>query len=321
MGTQNPEPTLHQRPAKFLSGSGFVMPGLVKLWHSLYPIAPSHLPFFSPSPQAHHHIFIPKKRQSLVVLCSAAAVAALDKPQLQWDPATLSPCADWVDNVDSSCQEVRAMFGLSPELFHAWNPSVGVDCSGWAVQSYCVMNQKRLDDVSSSRSAAAAAATKTSTAATGSSATTSSTSHVPSPTAWAWMGCYVARTAGFPPLNRQMTTGEPALRAPACEDRCWQASNSTVMYAGLTMGDQCWCGNFLDGNVAPAARCDVPCTGEKAVPCGGRDAFNIYKPITTVSDGATPAGTAPSSAAAASALPLTTTTATSAATKRTVTWL
>lgn len=50
-------------------------------------------------------------------------------PQLQWDPATASDCVEWYDNGDGeSCEAVRKYWGITPEDFHKWNPSVGLDC-------------------------------------------------------------------------------------------------------------------------------------------------------------------------------------------------
>lgn len=34
---------------------------------------------------------------------------------------------------------------VTPEKFHEWNPSVGLDCKPWDLQSYCIVTQRRLD--------------------------------------------------------------------------------------------------------------------------------------------------------------------------------
>ncbi|KAL6907359.1 hypothetical protein GGI43DRAFT_431416 [Trichoderma evansii] len=86
-----------------------------------------------------------------------------DEPQFKYDPGTISPCI--------------VCFRISPEDFHKWNPSVGLDYKPWNVKSYCVVSEGRLasfiataskEASTSSKSAAETASSKTGPITTGS---------------------------------------------------------------------------------------------------------------------------------------------------------
>ncbi|KAJ8130535.1 hypothetical protein O1611_g3097 [Lasiodiplodia mahajangana] len=197
-------------------------------------------------------------------------VAAHPYPSLQWDPDTISTCAEWWDNGGSdTCEYVRTLFGITPEEFHTWNPSVGLDCKPWySGQSYCILTKEKL-------------MTSTTTTTASTTKTTSST-HVPSPTAWKGLGCYTDEDATFPVLETEAINADSALTIKKCEDTCWKASNRTVLFSGVKQGNQCWCGSFVGGQTARnETDCNIPCTGDKTVICGGKNRINVFEPVTT----------------------------------------
>lgn len=67
------------------------------------------------------------------------------------------------------------MFGITPEDFCKWNPSVGVDCKPWNYQSYCILTEERWASFTSTHTTADTTITTTSsktTTAAGSKTTT-----------------------------------------------------------------------------------------------------------------------------------------------------
>ncbi|KAI1305419.1 hypothetical protein F5Y03DRAFT_384428 [Xylaria venustula] len=187
-----------------------------------------------------------KSTSILALSYTFSLTTASTYPELQWDPATISTC-------------------ISPEEFHAWNPSVGLDCKPWDYQSYCILTRERLASLTSTTTTAQATITTTKT---------TSTTHAPSPTAWNALGCYTDDDAIFPVLEMEK-----------CEDACWKASNDIVLYAGVKHGNQCWCGSFVGGQTSrKQADCNVPCAGNKAVTCGGKDRIGVFEPVTTTAE-------------------------------------
>lgn len=66
---------------------------------------------------------------------------------MPYDFDTIKTCTWWYDNHHSLTCKVRDwMFGISPEDFSRWNPSITLDCGNWEELSYCVV------DVESERS-------------------------------------------------------------------------------------------------------------------------------------------------------------------------
>ncbi|KAL7801204.1 hypothetical protein V8C43DRAFT_185371 [Trichoderma afarasin] len=210
----------------------------------------------------------------VVCLCEAGPT-----PQLQWDPDTISSCMEWIDNVgEETCEYVRDMFKISPEDFHTWNPSVGLDCKPWNFQSYCILTKERWPSFTSTRSVSMSKTTFTSTS-------TSASSHVPSPTAWEALGCYTDDVPDLPVLEYKYSKdgGDPALKISSCQSTCWAASRKRdVLYAGVKEGNQCWCGSFVGGETSRnQTDCNIPCSGDKTQICGGKGRINVFAPITT----------------------------------------
>ncbi|CAM1508948.1 Fc.00g026870.m01.CDS01 [Cosmosporella sp. VM-42] len=209
---------------------------------------------------------------ALALSYSCALTAASPQPELQWDPNTISTCVEWFNNGSSdTCESIRSMFGISPEDFHKWNPSVGTDCKPWRYQSYCILTKERLSSL-----------TSTTTTTKAKTTTTSSSTHAPSPTSWKALGCYTDDDAKYPVLEKQVSSADSALQIKSCEDKCWKASNSTVLYAGVKAGNQCWCGSFVGGQTSnKQTECNTPCSGNSKEICGGKGRINVFEPVTT----------------------------------------
>jgi hypothetical protein len=216
----------------------------------------------------------------VAVIVGSHLVAATPKPIFSHDPNTIESCIDWWNNVDesSSCEYVRDLFGITPEEFVTWNPSLIEDCGPWLYPlSYCVST--------SDRDPPPGASTTTTATPTTTTTTTSTSSHVPSPTSWMARGCYPDEDPDYPVLDRLVTEegGDPALDIATCEDMCWEASvNGTVLFAGVKAGNQCWCSSFIGGESASdQKKCDTPCAGDEEEICGADDFINVFEPVTT----------------------------------------
>ncbi|KAL7936609.1 hypothetical protein V8C35DRAFT_295940 [Trichoderma chlorosporum] len=225
-------------------------------------------------------------------LCGASIT-----PEMQWDPNTISSCIDWYDNDGTqTCEYVRDMFKISSEDFHTWNPSVGLDCKPWYDPvSYCILTKERWASFTS---------THTSTTTSTSTSTRVST-HVPSPTAWTALGCYIDDDPAWPVLEKAYSKqgGDPSLTIPSCQSTCWTASvNRTVLYAGVKEGNQCWCGSFVAGQTSRnQTDCNLPCGGDKTEICGGKGRVNVFAPVTTKSPSSSSTMSASTTAATAKA--------------------
>jgi hypothetical protein len=187
-------------------------------------------------------------------------------PLLQWDPDTVADCVEWYNNGENeSCESVRKMFGITPEVFHEWNPSVDLDCKPWNWQSYCIVTQQKLDQTKPT----------TSSSTTISTTTSSSTSLGPSPTAWTERGCYL-ENPGRPVLEQNLDpSGDTSLTIPSCKNSCYFRA---YRFAGVQQGNQCWCSSYIGGEwTRNQSDCNTPCTGEKNTFCGGEGLLNVFE--------------------------------------------
>ncbi|KAK3196419.1 hypothetical protein K4F52_000301 [Lecanicillium sp. MT-2017a] len=209
--------------------------------------------------------------KSALLLALVAGVWASRHPGFNHDPETIKSCVEWVDNDGSkSCKEIRDYFGISPEQFKKWNPSISLDCEPWHdFVSYCVNTQKRVDDYSKSHS------TSTPTPTT-SMITASTTSLGPSPTAWEELGCYVDSPDRHILEKLVSDVGDNAgLTIPKCQDACYRAG---CRFAGVQSGNQCWCSSYVGGEFAKDdSECDKPCAGDDKTICGGKNRLIIFK--------------------------------------------
>ncbi|RSL46758.1 hypothetical protein CEP54_013692 [Fusarium duplospermum] len=199
-------------------------------------------------------------------LCTGSAT-----PNLQWDPDTIDSCVEWYDNVDGeTCEFVRKYFGVTPEEFTAWNPSVGLDCKPWRYQSYCIVTKERL---------ATAPPKRTTTEPTITIILTPSTTTLGAPpAAWTHLGCYIDTDATSPVLEKRVSKegGDATLTIQKCEDTCYRAQ---FEFAGVKEGNECWCGSFVEGErTRNETDCNTPCSGDKTKMCGGKDLVNVSAP-------------------------------------------
>lgn len=206
----------------------------------------------------------------LVLGFLARYVACATTPLLQWDPDTVADCAGWYDNAETlSCEYIRKLYGITPEEFHSWNPSVSLDCEPWGFQSYCIITQEKID-----------ALPNTKTSATITPTTISATvSLAPSPTAWEAMGCY-AEDAEMPILEQNMNpNGDASLTVAKCKDTCY---HQAYQFAGVQQGNQCWCSSYVGGEwTRNQMDCNVPCTGDQNTICGGKGLLNVFKALSS----------------------------------------
>ncbi|EHK27165.1 uncharacterized protein TRIVIDRAFT_175914 [Trichoderma virens Gv29-8] len=210
----------------------------------------------------------------VVRLCEAAG----PRPKMEWDPNTISSCIEWYDNGGTeTCEYIRDMFGITPEDFHAWNPSIGLDCKPWYPVSYCILTREKWASFTST-------ARVSKTTSTTSTTSTSVSTHVPSPTAWEALGCYTDDDPAWPVMEKEYSKegGDTSLKVSDCQSTCWAASvNRTVLYAGVKEGNQCWCSRFVAGETSRnETDCNLPCSGDKTEICGGKGRLNVFAPVT-----------------------------------------
>ncbi|KFY58938.1 hypothetical protein V496_05914 [Pseudogymnoascus sp. VKM F-4515 (FW-2607)] len=195
------------------------------------------------------------KSSLLLSLVALVRLATCNGPHLSFDPTTASDCVEFYDNVEGeTCEEVLDYWNITPEEFHKWNPSVGLDCKPWELQSYCIVTEEKLDNKIKTATTSSAT-TKT----TISSSNTSSPTPDLSPTVWIAKGCY-ADDIGFPILEENVSP--------------------LGGYTDLTIhdGNQCWCSNYLEAFRAEnQTDCNARCTGDKEKYCGGKGVLNVSR--------------------------------------------
>jgi hypothetical protein len=198
----------------------------------------------------------------------ARYVACGTTPLLQWDPDTVADCVGWYDNAETfSCEDIRKLYGITPEEFHSWIPSVGLDCEPWSFQSYCIITQEKIDALPNTTTSATITPTTTSLAV----------SLAPSPMAWEAMGCY-AEDAEMPILEQNMNpNGDAFLTVAKCKKTCYRQA---YQFAGVQEGNQCWCSSYVGGEWTSNQKdCNVLCTGDQNTICGGKGLLNVFKAL------------------------------------------
>lgn len=212
---------------------------------------------------------------ALVVLARQVVCNSLGRENA--DKRIPEDCIHYYDNVHvESCEYVRDVFKISPQLFHEWNPSVGVDCSNWATgMTYCLETWSRYE----SRYDATATIVSSEPATTTTTTTTTTSSSKPSPTAWSYAGCWPENPEEPYVLYTNMSPagGDPNLSISKCKDSCYHHFPS-YRFAGLKDGNQCWCGAYAVGNISPNGTrdCNVPCSGDPSEICGGKGSLNVF---------------------------------------------
>ena len=195
------------------------------------------------------------------VLSVSHPAAAREYPLLTCDPNTIKSCIYYYDNRGGQkCETVRKNYGISPENFHRWNPSISVTCEGWTYQSYCVAVNEEQGSLS----------VPPVTSTTASSTTTSRTRSI----VWTDQSCYA--DASLHPLQTQLPSPAGAdLSRRKCENACWKAEYA---FAALKAGVECWCGDYVNGFWTDTQdACNIPCPGNRSETCGGDNAFNVLE--------------------------------------------
>jgi hypothetical protein len=90
------------------------------------------------------------------------------------------------------------------------------------------------------------------------------------PTGWSAQGCYQRGPA--PQGLDGGTTSYKGLTVPMCLASC---AAKGMPWAGLENGSQCWCGRSYD-LVAATSGCNVRCSGDDSVICGGGYRINLF---------------------------------------------
>jgi hypothetical protein len=238
----------------------------------IYPFPPNSVGLSSPTlnrlPPLSFIAFTSAMLSLLILGFLAHNAACRSTPLLQWDPDTVADCAGWYDNAKTlSCAEVRKLYGITPEDFHSWNPSVSLDCEPWSFQSYCIITQGKIDALPNTTTSTTITPTTTSAAAT----------LAPSPSMWEAMGCY-AENAEMPILEQNMFPyGDASLSVGKCKNTCYRRD---YQFAGVQQGNQCWCGSYVGGEwTRNQTDCNIPCTGDQKSMCGGKGLLNIFKAL------------------------------------------
>lgn len=222
-----------------------------------------------------------------------------------FDERSAKDCVMWADIEDASvdtCEKTLRYWGAEPKRFHAWNPSVGLDCKPWLNEtSYCVVTQATIDNSVNYTTSTYTDEYYTQTLALPSYTTDSdgwkvpvtksdavtraytTIPPVPSPSLWKDKGCYLnlwdnnLDNGGNVTwdLDYRFYPRDPAETVERCKQKCWEIQYNV---AGLKLGNECWCG---DNNNATAAtnqsECDIPCVGDAKVMCGGTLRMNVWE--------------------------------------------
>jgi hypothetical protein len=203
----------------------------------------------------------------LSITLLARRAISTGSPLFQYDPNTAKDCVEWYNNGEGdTCKNVRKFFGITPEEFAAWNPSLNLDCEPWHPSvSYCIVTETKLNATNPT----------TTPLSTVPSSTTSTTITAPSPTVWTSLGCYV-EDPDMPILEQNMSPdGDSSFTIAECEDTCYRGAFG---FAGVQNGNECWCGSYVGGNWASdQASCDESCTGDEYAMCGGSGFLNVFK--------------------------------------------
>lgn len=70
--------------------------------------------------------------------------------------------------------------------------------------------------------------------------------------------------------------GDASLTISKCQNACYLAQ---LEFAGVKGGNECWCSSFVGGELASnKTECNMPCSGDKAKNCGGKDRINVFTP-------------------------------------------
>ncbi|KAH7383554.1 hypothetical protein BKA64DRAFT_760328 [Cadophora sp. MPI-SDFR-AT-0126] len=220
---------------------------------------------------------------AVVVYLSSRAVAQTYRYHLD----TISTCSSWYDNSgDYGCTEIRDTLGISPANFTRWNPSISLDCEGWELYtSYCSWVESEFPIPSTTT-------TKTSTTAPTATAK-------PSPSSWSSIGCWPVGESDFPTLDYSASTISD-ISPSKCGSACYSVKDTNYVFAGISSGSQCLCGDFVRNDMTDEInkKCNITCAGNTNQTCGGTGFISIYQAVfgelnetTTTTTSSTSSGT------------------------------
>ena len=91
------------------------------------------------------------------------------------------------------------------------------------------------------------------------------------------LGCYSDKVGARTLTTQMFLSGN--VRVSDCTTAC---NNGGYAYAGLEVGQECWCGSMISNGAAPtgSSSCNMACTADASGLCGGHDALNVYKSTT-----------------------------------------
>ncbi|KAK0128782.1 hypothetical protein ONS95_000732 [Cadophora gregata] len=199
-----------------------------------------------------------------VVFLSSNALAQSYRYHLN----TISTCTGWYDNSgDYGCAEIRDVLGISPANFTRWNPSISLDCEGWEIYtSYCTWVSSEFP---------------TPTTTTTKSTSTAPTPTVkPSPSSWTPIGCWPVGATDFPTLDYS-ASAISNISVSKCGDACYSVKNTNYIFAGISGGTQCLCGDFVRNDMTDEInkKCNIPCAGSANQTCGGTGFISVYQAV------------------------------------------
>ncbi|OCL14876.1 WSC-domain-containing protein [Glonium stellatum] len=105
-----------------------------------------------------------------------------------------------------------------------------------------------------------------------------------------YAGCY-NETTGYADAGGVRALGAQGWTMEAQDDMtvdmCFSFCNGQ-QFAGLEYGRECWCAPYLSAfsNKLPDTDCNMPCTGNSSVACGGRLTITLYNATTGAQGGA-----------------------------------
>ncbi|KAF3040806.1 hypothetical protein E8E11_006028 [Didymella keratinophila] len=221
-----------------------------------------------------------------------------------FDERSAKDCIEWANIDDASvdtCEKTLRNWSLEPERFHAWNPSVGLDCRPWFSQmSYCILTQEvyensvnytttTLSNEFDTYTVPLASLTTNSAGYTIPVTKTDATTRpyttipaIPSPSVWKDMGCYIdlwndnLDNGGNVSWNLDFRyrPRDDAETVDKCKHKCWDIQYHV---AGLKLGNECWCGDKNNATLAEnQSECDMSCVGDAHVKCGGTQRMNVW---------------------------------------------
>ncbi|KAF9473277.1 WSC-domain-containing protein [Pholiota conissans] len=97
----------------------------------------------------------------------------------------------------------------------------------------------------------------------------------PPPVVWTSIGCYTdstssrtIRTASYTSVNN--------MTVASCQSYC---ATGGYLYAGVEYARECYCDNTIHSPGVPASPsgCNMPCTGDPSITCGGSDRIQIFQ--------------------------------------------